>query len=336
MKKSLVLFAFVVLSLVLANTQAFAITGPCSGCHTMHNSQNGTVVNTNPLYVNGAPYLLVGDCYACHSVNGTAGILPKVDDPANLRAAGTFATAVATTDSRRHNVAYIGSGADAALGQTPPGNNGTALAGNGLTCAGNVGCHGNPSVDTSASTIGGFEAMTGYHHNSIAGGSGYRFLRVNDGTNGGHGTPVGGFGSADWELGGATAANHNVYQGGAGGNTISQACAKCHGQFHGVANTGAASPFTRHPVDRDLTAGMIANADVDYENNPFVFSNTAGVSTTAAYTTTNAQVGCVSCHRGHGSANPDLLRFDYTTQVAGANPGAATGFGCLGCHYSQR
>lgn len=338
MKKTLIVLALVLVSLVLVNGQSFAITGPCSGCHTMHNSQNGTLVNTSA--PNGADYLLVGDCYACHSINGTAGIVPKVDNPVvgSNTAAGNFATGAgfADTDAKRHNVAYFGGGVDAVLGQTPPGSSTGALAGV-LTCAGTVGCHGNPSIDTTASTSGGFEAMSGFHHNSIAGGAGYRFLRN---PTGGVGTAIGGLGSLNWEMGGATATNHNVYQAGDGAgvdtntNSISGFCAKCHDVFHGNANTGGpTSPFNRHPTDQFLTAGMIAGATVDYNLNPFAFANPGALNTTTAYTTANAQVACVSCHRSHGSEQADLLRFDYTTQQAGAGTSST---GCLGCHVTQR
>ena len=41
---------------------------------------------------------------------------------------------------------------------------------------------------------------------------------------------------------------------------------------------------------------------------------------------------CISCHRAHGSAEADILRFFYDTQVAGST----NDWGCLGCHNQQR
>ena len=43
-------------------------------------------------------------------------------------------------------------------------------------------------------------------------------------------------------------------------------------------------------------------------------------------------IDCISCHRAHGSAENDILRFDYTTQQAGGG----NDYGCLGCHSLQR
>ncbi|MBW1796331.1 MAG: hypothetical protein JRJ38_18260 [Deltaproteobacteria bacterium] len=51
------------------------------------------------------------------------------------------------------------------------------------------------------------------------------------------------------------------------------------------------------------------------------------------YTTDGARVTCLSCHRAHGTDNHDILRFDYSTQIAGSTGVTA---GCLGCHVGQR
>ncbi|MBW1678120.1 MAG: hypothetical protein JRJ79_16345, partial [Deltaproteobacteria bacterium] len=49
--------------------------------------------------------------------------------------------------------------------------------------------------------------------------------------------------------------------------------------------------------------------------------------------TDGARVTCLSCHRAHGTDNHDILRFDYSTQIAGSTGVTA---GCLGCHVGQR
>lgn len=358
--KKIFILGLIVFSVMLVSSQAFAISGPCSNCHTMHNSQNGTLVNTTA--PNGAPMLLRGDCIYCHGVAGATqpgplggplGYYPKVDDPGTPSAAGFF-TPVAGNITDQHNVVYAGAPPETTIPNPllPPGSTGAATLGGPLTCAGSAGCHGRPYIDTSAAADGGMGAMNGFHHNSIAGGVGYRFLRIASQplatiTTSTIGTPVGGKGSPTWEIGNPTVGNHNVYQGGNGtgggtgasGESISRFCSRCHGDFHGAFGA-AGGPFNRHPVDWSLPAvaatgrDMVANATLDMVNNPFAYGDVSTLSTNVALTNTGAQVMCLSCHRSHGSAQPDLLRFDYATQIAGQ--GVGTNFGCLGCHYAQR
>lgn len=333
MKKLFIVVVLILVTLVFANSQSFAITGACSGCHTMHNSQNGTVVAAGTTY--GQPaygQLLLGDCLACHSrVGGAAPTAPKVD--ANIAGSQTAAGSwnqAGGVDTRMHNLSVIPGGYDFSVAETTnvsgiaPG--GTFASAN-LTCAGANGCHGSGNVAFNAAIPTGQNGLNGYHHNSIAGGAGYRFLRVRGDNNPGVlGTPVGGSGSTNWEMGGATAVNHNVYQGktynAALGNSFSDFCNNCHPSFHAAGDAatdqgGTVGAFTRHPTDYLLSnlpnyAVIQASITVDYTNNPFVWENTAGVSSTAAYTVgATTQVGCVSCHRSHASNQPDLLRFDY-------------------------
>ncbi|MFO7831260.1 MAG: hypothetical protein R6V18_04685 [Desulfuromonadaceae bacterium] len=58
-----------VLFLLLFSTCGYAmVSGPCSNCHTMHNSQNGEDVSgSGP---NQA--LLNNDCVGCHSSSGSS------------------------------------------------------------------------------------------------------------------------------------------------------------------------------------------------------------------------------------------------------------------------
>ncbi|MEW6600485.1 MAG: cytochrome c3 family protein [Nitrospirota bacterium] len=51
------------------------------------------------------------------------------------------------------------------------------------------------------------------------------------------------------------------------------------------------------------------------------------------YTSANGRVICLSCHRAHGSAQNDLLRFDYSTMNAG---NSTNNGGCETCHVAQR
>lgn len=154
--------------------------------------------------------------------------------------------------------------------------------------------------------------------------------------------------------------------------TISYLCAECHGLFHGsdvIDDTGIiydgpdvvnANPWLRHPTDFSLTstgAGTeyldYAKADADAANADggtlynyiaplassrkasFDNDGTNGITIENPFTTTGDDiVTCLSCHRAHGSAYPDLLRWDYTKMQAGAGSGFANK-GCFACHTSK-
>ncbi|TSA13704.1 MAG: hypothetical protein D4R73_00455 [Deltaproteobacteria bacterium] len=43
-------------------------------------------------------------------------------------------------------------------------------------------------------------------------------------------------------------------------------------------------------------------------------------------------VTCLSCHRAHASAYPDILRWDYSTMIAN---GGSLSTGCFVCHTTK-
>jgi predicted CXXCH cytochrome family protein len=324
-----VLLAFLSVTLVSVSAYA-AISGTCSDCHTMHNSQDGAAVDSSGTNDNLTKF----DCIGCHSGNIAAA--PNVTgEGATMTAGGTFKSSiVGSTSSRTHNVRDISWTVDeVALLNTTPGSVAggfTEPAGaTELTCAGTTGCHGQAT--------GGF---SGFHHNAYP--NAYRFLRINDGASY---TDVNGVGSADWEVGGATTTNHNIYDGD-GTNSISTFCAMCHGGFHGGSNTASSSPFQRHPTDEEALIDNVDGAGITITSatineTPFGFTSaqialgmvTTDVTTGSAYTAPNGLVTCLSCHRAHGSAQSDLLRFDYSTMNAG---NSVDNGGCETCHTAQR
>lgn len=319
-----------------------AVTGYCGNCHTMHNSQGGAPMaydaSGNTTATPNA-HLAISSCLGCHSVNVGAVVGPKVDGDygtATARAGGTFkydgaGTTGPADDNSVHNVHSADVPIPATLTEdgtfttTIPGLTTGMNADKGstdpqdLTCAGQEGCHGDATVAGNDAGIGGF------HHGTK---EGYRFLQIATDQ-----SAVSGLGSSDWEEGGATDANHNVYSSDTSVG-ISKLCGNCHPVFHGLGNTQSGSDWIRHPTDQNLKAGWSPNTTSPdlYEEHPFAFASLTGKSTTAAYDETSAQVMCLSCHRAHGTPYGDLLRWDYDTQNAGS------GFdeGCLGCHSDQR
>jgi hypothetical protein len=340
MRKILIIGFVALLSLVLAYGFADAkVSGPCSDCHTMHNSQNGSYMaydEDNEKSASPFGHLTLSSCWGCHS--GTApNIEPKIDVllTGNYTAGGSFNATYIADDRNTHNVFDIpGMAADTYIKEpdeyTPPGYDGSTDwdSTKKLRCAGTYGCHG--SHDSKATSD---EGIAGFHHGSTA----YRFLEVAAG-NVGAGTAVDGIGSDDWEKGGATTTNHNLYKSDAS-NGISKYCANCHGDFHGDANTKSGSTWIRHPTDADIPDAWDITLNVDelVLYNPFAFTSFTGMSTKTMTgydeTDTDAKVMCLSCHRAHATDQNDILRFDYSTQQAGGGNGI---YGCLGCHSRQR
>lgn len=375
MKKILITLFLVSIGIVLGFSYAEAISGPCSDCHTMHNSQNGSVIDTTP-----NDQLLNDDCIGCHSA--TTNVLITADNapvvlrigvvPAAINAGGDFYWVNNGTDSMGHNVQQAPSNqTDGDLTGDPPGwqqnysdsfgtieskdlsiGGGSAdWANSNLTCAGSYGCHG--AQDT-ASNLGGIQ---GAHHGNTQGtstvatdantiGNSFRFL-----------SKVKGLEDGDWEGASSSATDHNEYLGeiinsgrqwDSSGNvgtfaspTISMFCAKCHGQFHAAIdadNTGT-QPWRRHPTDIALSNGPEAslyNTSTGstlgvYNPDVPVGRTSIPTSSSSSITVATDSVICLSCHRAHGSAYPDLLRFNYDTMIAGSSN---TG-GCFVCHVNK-
>jgi len=340
MKKTLLTLFILFISITLTYGLAHAISGVCSNCHTMHNSQGGAEVAKD---FSGTPtasvneHLTISTCLGCH--NGQVTGAPIIFGTSTRTAGGTFADSVFSTDQKGHNVSDLDAagvltvGLEDTISATPGAEAGgfTEPTPTTLTCAGALGCHGDHSV--SGDSMAGIK---GFHHQPT--GKGYRFLQFYDGSTA---TPIQGKGSADWEAGGATATNHNVYYAldddtSASRDSISSLCSLCHGGFHGNSDTASGGAWVRHPTEVDIPSSWDPGVTVDYNNNPFAFkaSDYATVTTGVAYSMSdNPKVACISCHRAHGTDNDDILRFDYSTEIAGG--GGATN-GCLGCHTAQR
>ena len=346
MKRSImtltVMLAAVALIAVFSSPAA-AITGACGNCHTMHYSQGGTPLST------GGPYakLVINDCMGCHTTPSSGvpfdGATPFVaglglTDDACL-AGGFFPGAVGDNHDDDHH----GIGNNSVPAGYDQEGTFVYVETNGLSCAGKNGCHGVDTIDTEDDMT----ALGGGHHNTSLT---YRMLYVD-------GKAVDGSGAPDYEvemiddpstipITSGSGQNVNIYCAGAASSgevTISEFCAKCHGNFHDEVGDGtdtgtAALGWTRHPTENVVTAtweivtgGLDGN---DYKFNP------VGYDTANIDDPDGMRVTCLSCHRAHGTQNQDILRFGYAegdtakgqTQVAGSN----NAFGCLGCHNAQR
>lgn len=324
--KSFLVVFIGVLSLIVAGgigTGFAGVSGPCANCHTMHNFEGGSVLDASGPY--GA--LTKGNCLGCHTTVGTdpldANNYPYVKMAAtatNWLAGGYFTDGGGDHNDNSHTLGSIvaPAGYSGALGTFPQ----YSGAADGLSCAGMAGCHGVQTTADQATAISG-----GHHGNNTT--LGYRMLCVDA-------EKVDGTGALDYEEALNLAPDdldpHNLYNAGAATNaTISELCGKCHGDFHGIANTKSGDDWIRHPTDNLITTTWEIQTIANYTATDWKF-NPAGTVNMVAPATGNLYVTCLSCHRAHGTEYNDVLRFDYTVQSAG---GAGT-TGCLGCHNTQR
>lgn len=383
MRKIFKTMFLVLLGVFLVSGSAYAISGQCSNCHTMHNSQNG--LGEVKTYSDGSlttgvttpqDNLLKASCIACHAgstgktdaitfapivVHTTA---PTGQGNGKTNAGGDFywvAKGLGADNTKGHNVSGLAD-ADSTINMTagPPGWDPTATSGfaysqvaggtwtnEQVTCDGTFGCHGR---HTSEGIKGAHHSNTGGTHTVASApsdvGDSYRFL-------GG----IKGLEDTDWNWN-ETATNHNEYYGAdrAGETyvpkeTISFSCAECHGNFHlDISSASFATPWIRHPTDIKLGRG----AGTEYSaynpdtgggsTQPRTYSMEAPVARGAVPTSpsqdvyanntneTGAIVMCLSCHRAHGSPEPDILRWTYTGIIAGSG---TTDNGCFNCHTTK-
>lgn len=113
-------------------------------------------------------------------------------------------------------------------------------------------------------------------------------------------------------------------------NRMDTFCGSCHGDFHGGtgdANIGGgtvgatADGFLRHPTGRQVIGSASAGGHSSLTRYVAQPGFKAKVYTTNYTTFADATPGCVSCHKGHGNANPFGLIFTSHTGLTGYDTG---------------
>jgi len=318
-------------------------TGDCVGCHssTTNTVLGGTSNNIPIVFSTGDPgttILAGGNFYWVNQAGG---------------------------DAKGHNV--IGINSLDPMGMTPPGyrfddvfapTGGSKAGNNGtwtsqLTCAGTYGCHGKHSDPDDFRDISGAHHGGGTLDGSTVAQS-YRFLMG-----------ITGIEDSQWEYAPNDVADvrdggkHNVYKGKARNadttdnvkETISFLCAECHGNFHsnstggtpavdGMDDANFLSPWIRHPTDIDLKQANNYSSS-EYKDYQFNHLWPVGVDTLASEvpgaksTGSDSIVLCISCHRAHGTDEPDLLRWKYSDMSAHNKESTDANVGCFGCHTTK-
>jgi len=363
MRKLIVLGLMMIL---LGASQALArVSGVCSNCHTMHNSQNGAPVTEG---VN--PGLTKYDCVGCHSSSESSTTYQLGDStvpvvlytggsaPSQYLAGGNFywvKEGLGNTDGKigdpkGHNV-FLNEDDDF-LTKAPGGQ---------ITC-GTTSCHARlsrPAEGVSDPFIPDLEGRYGCrgchlrpkHHaldhpngnyDNVVGESGgwYRFL---SGHMGGQGRGVEGIEDNDWQAT-VSSSDHNEYLGvtgaytgvggfGMGVNAMTAYCTGCHGFFHQQSdNPEGGSPWLRHPSDAVLPSSGEYAAYTTYNPlAPVARPSLSNTGPSATVTPGEDMVMCLSCHRPHGSPYDDILRWDYSKCTVDNSSDC----GCFVCHTKK-
>ena len=304
LKTLALLSAFVILA-----TPAMAFhdggVADCAGCHTMHNSQDGALVD--PDSPNGNPWQLVDStpsevCLGCHATRLGATFSADPLAPGTEYGGGDFvfltednlndghagASNPIPGDAAGHNInaPSFGVGPDATLTSAPGG---TFPAGS-MECSSCHDPHGTAEfrlLYTAGQTPqGSATAFANPAPNAIG-------LRI--------------FG------GGESNSNHTAYLGG-----MSGWCGNCHGDFH-ANNTQLV-----HPSGETLGATIAQNYNLYNGTDDYLggtqataylaavpFEDAAMTTSSTAGPTASSQVSCISCHRAHATSTPDAGRWDF-------------------------
>lgn len=297
-------------ALMIAASPAWAFhddgVADCAGCHTMHNSQNGQLVDADS--PNGNPWLLVDDtpsdvCLGCHATRQGAVFSVDPLNPAKERGGGNFifllednlndghggATDPIPGDAAGHNLNAPGHGlaADGTLITAPGG----TFPGSSMGCSS---CHDPHGTAEFRILYGGGRIVQDFYtFNNPAPTA----IGISLSTSGA----------------GESNANHTAYQGG-----MSAWCGNCHGNFH---NNGT---MLIHPSGSTIggtiatTYGLYNGSSNISGGNPATaylaqtpFEDPANTTTSTAGPTASSQVSCITCHRSHATSAPDAGRWDF-------------------------
>jgi predicted CXXCH cytochrome family protein len=303
---------FLVLGLFVLSSPALAFhdagVAHCNGCHTMHNSQDGALVD--PDSPDGNPFLLVDAtpsdvCLGCHADHLGAVFFEDVLNPAPLKGAGNFifllednlndghggASNPISGDAAGHNVNAPGHGlaADGTLASSPGGNFPASVLG----C---TSCHDPHGTDAFRMLYGTGRVVQDF----------YTFTADSPDAEG-----------LSLFFGSESQGSHTAYKGG-----MSAWCGNCHGDFHdnntqlihpaGSAIGGTiANTYNLYNGTMDQLGGVQATAylaEVPFEDAANTTSSTAGPSATS-------QVSCITCHRAHATSAPDAGRWDFSVTL---------------------
>jgi hypothetical protein len=308
MKKAFVLMISMLFLAGFSSVMAFHDEGvaDCAGCHTMHNSQDGALVDADS--PTGNAYLLKDatpsdTCLVCHASYGQMSTDGQTRGPG-----GDFYWITQTISWSAHGHDYYVYGREHGHNLDSPGYGLSedlqlTSAPGGTYDSTHMGCnschdpHGNEN----------FRLLYGIGETAENYPLGYTFTYAAPNADGNsRRTNIGDSGE---ELHG----QHTAYISGMG-----NWCANCHEGFHADYTTNFV-----HPVDEEIDTDLsnIYNAYVTTGDMtggygtaylPLVpFEDAANTTSSTTGTTANSVVMCLTCHRAHASPYPDAGRWDF-------------------------
>lgn len=320
MKKAIVLMVALLVAIAYSpSVMAFHDGGVarCAGCHTMHNSQDGQLVD--PDSPTGNAYLLKDStpsdtCLDCHAGYGQLSVDGQTLGPGgdfywitqDVSWEGHSGTEVVEGREHGHNIDAPGHGVatDSVLTTSPGGSYNSSYLGCN-SCHDPHGEDGNPRLlygigETAANYVGGYnftEAAPVLIGNSRR------------------------TGIAD--TGAEKLAQHTAYISG-----MSDWCSNCHAGMHSGMTTNMV-----HPVDIGLGSELSANYNAYVTTGdltgtqataylPLVpFEDVANTTASTSGPTATSRVMCLTCHRAHASPYPDAGRWDFgETELSASHP----------------
>jgi len=302
----------------------------CSGCHTMHNSQNGVPIDT--AHVGGNPGLLIRNnstdvCLSCHAQTATSSSGYKVwslnplqpmiaggaghgagdfvfqqEDNINDASSGSSTPPPIPGYKSGHTVVAPSKGvvADPTLTIGPGGN----FPSSQLGC---ISCH-DPHGSEAFRMLNGVGEISGQYS--------YTFT---------NGAPEADGISLSSSVGESNS-NHTAYKSG-----MSEWCANCHGDYHAYQGSDYYHP-SGVPMGNESVHYQYYNGTTQYETGDPATSYVAAVAfedpdmtiSTTSGPGNSSKVSCISCHRAHATSAPDAGRWDFNVQFL-ALDGIASG-----------
>jgi len=322
MRKLILLIAGMILA-ISGSAFAFHDAGVahCNGCHTMHNSENGVLVD--PDHPAGNQWLLKDEapsdvCLSCHATRLGAVFGADPLAPPSEKGGGNFAFLLEDNLNDGHAGGAVDSlgnfihaiPGDAAghsivapsMGVAAEATNATGVGPGGNFPSGDLGCtschdpHGNTNFRM---LYGGtVPDPTGVQDGL------YEFTAP---------APV----AAGISLSGTESnSSHTSYNSG-----MSAWCGNCHGDFHSSGNNihpsgegiggEIASTYNAYNGTEDQAGGVLATAylaAVPFEDATVTTTSTVGPSS-------SSRVMCLTCHRAHATSAPNAGRWDFNVTL---------------------
>ena len=323
MKKILIgLIAICVVCLPVYAVHKTAAGMECGGCHVMHTSSNAKLLVANTTE---------GMCLQCHDSGGSqygdySTTVPVVMNATGPGIAGDFADMSANdngdTSSTGNGHNYNNTGAALAI----PG---SSLGTMNIDCGSCHDAHGSGLADDTGDNSPGAGTVDFYRNL-------WQQPPDGDGSNADilcslKDTSLANGGADDYDL---SDTSYGKIDPAGGASGFSQWCITCHDNYDGVS--ALTDDWLVHPVDEDYAEDVGTEDMADFTTSYLAAATDLPLQDVAAGSSANAgprgdadddEVFCLTCHKAHGSAYEDGLRWDNS-------PGAtiADDVGCQACH----